>query len=119
LVRAGAINNVVNGYVSAVNHRNAVALAALLAPNLVRRTGTGPPKNLAQSLALYRSQFAAEGSPQMKIAGLHVAPGLGQGSAGARFGINQHGGRTHGTIAFHFTPAGRRLLIDQLVVRNH
>jgi hypothetical protein len=116
---AAAITGVVNGYVSAVNHRNLPALTALLSPQLVRHAGNGPPQNLARALTLYRAQFAAEANPGLKLGGLHVAPGAGQGSAGARFGINQHGGRTRGTIAFHMAQSGPRLLIDQLIVRNH
>ena len=118
-VTAAALTAVATGYASAINHRNLPALTALFAPTLVRRGANGQPQNLAKALALYQAQFAAEANPQFKLSGLHVAPGAGQGSAGGRFGVNQHGQRTRGTIAFHMTQAGPRLLIDQLVVRNH
>jgi len=118
-VTAAAITALTSGYASAINHRNLPALTALFAPSLVRRGGNGQPQNLAKALALYKAQFAAEANPQFKLSGLHVAPGTGQGSAGGRFGLNQNGQRSRGTIAFHMTQMGPRLLIDQLVLRNH
>jgi len=118
-VTAAAITAVVNAYVAAYNSHNIAALRALMSPQLVRHGGNGPPQNLAQALAIYQAQFAAEPNPQLRLAGLHVLPGVGAGSAGARSGVNSHGQRTRGTIAFHMTQTGPRLLIDQLVVRNH
>lgn len=106
-----------NAYVSAYNARSIAALGALFSPQLVRRTGNGHPENLAGALAIYRGQFAAEAHPDLVLADVHVAPGVGQASAGALFGVYAHHRRSRGTIAFHFTQSGSQLLIDQLVVR--
>ncbi len=111
---AAQITRAVNAYVAAYNTRSIAALGALLSPSLVRRAGGGPPQNLATALALYRGQFAVEPNPDLVLANVRVAPGVGQGSAGARFGVYAHGRRTRGKIAFHFTASGPRLLIDQL-----
>ena len=115
---ADAINAALDAYVSAYNARSITAMAALFLTQLVRRTGNRHPENLAGALAIYRGQFATEANPDLRLAVVHLAPGVGQASAGALFGVYEHHRRTRGTIAFHFTQSGPRLLIDQLVVRS-
>jgi len=118
-VTGPAITKAVDAYVAAYNARSIRQLGALFSPQLVRRTGAGEVQNLARALVVYSGQFAAETTPQLALAGVYVVPGAGQGGAGARFGVYAHGHRTRGTISFHFTQTGSRLLIDRLDIRDH
>ena len=116
---AAEVTNAVQAYVAAYNARSIAALGALFSPTLVRRAGAGRPQNLATALALYRGQFAVQPNPDLVLANVKVAPGVGQASAGASFGVYAHNRRTRGKIAFHFTASGPVLLIDQLNIHVH
>ena len=118
-VTVAQVHSTLNAFVAAYNARSLAGLSAVFAPSLVRRVIGHSPQNLATALALYAAQFGATPNPDLVLADVKVAPGIGQAGAGAHYGVYAHNRRTRGTMIFHFTASGQKLLIDRLRLTVH
>jgi hypothetical protein len=111
-----AADHVLAEYSSAYSAKNDRQLAALLAPNLVRRNGTNPAEDKAQAIATYRGQFSQLRGPRYMFSNVRVTPEPGGATVTATYTITSQNGTLKSPITLHLVAAPAGAQVDEITI---